>query len=360
MLRLAMYITIQTLWNKGHNKSRIAQITGHDWKTVAKVIRNLKEGKSPPDKKPHPCILDFYKERLIAWIEQGLSALRMHKELLRLGVKVSYSSVKNFVAITKRNNNIFMRIHTAAGEEAQVDFGYVGYTLDNNGKRRKTWVFNMRLSYSRLDYFEKVYDQKVATFITCHIHAFHYFGGIPKTVKIDNLKAAILEANFYEPVYQRIYKQFADYYGFEPIPCRIYQPNDKGKTESGIKYVKNNFFAGRTFKNGDDLDQRLTLWLAKANARVHGTTKKVPQEVFEIEEQQTLLPLPAQEFYLSQLGTRKVYHDCHVYINHNYYSVPYKYVGKEVEIEVGNGLVKIYYNNERIAIHTSNSNFDQF
>ncbi len=72
----------------------------------------------------------------------------------------------------------------------------------------------MRLSYSRLDFYKKVYDQKVETFILCHIHAFRYFGGVPKRIKIDNLKAAILEANFYEPVYQRLYKQFADYYVF--------------------------------------------------------------------------------------------------------------------------------------------------
>ena len=88
------------------------------------------------------------------------------------------------------------------GEEAQVDFGYLGMSPDDTGKRKKTWVFNMRLSYSRLDYFEKVYDQKVETFIAAHIHAFEFFGGIPEYVKIDNLKAAILEANFYEPIYQ--------------------------------------------------------------------------------------------------------------------------------------------------------------
>ncbi len=73
--------------------------------------------------------------------------------------------------------------------------------------------------------------------------------GVPEVIKIDNLKAAILEANFYGPIYQRMYKEFSDYYGFKPIPCRIYHPNDKGKVESGIKYVKSNFFLGRRFKS---------------------------------------------------------------------------------------------------------------
>jgi hypothetical protein len=223
--------------------------------------------------------------------------------------------------------------------------------LDNQGKRRKTWVFNMRLSYSRLDYYEKVYDQKVETFILCHIRAFHYFGGVPKTVKIDNLKAAILQANFYEPIYQRLYQQFSEYYGFQSVPCRIYQPNDKGKVESGIKYIKVNFFAGRQFKDSDDVDRQLKQWLEKANQRIHGTTKKIPKTVFEETERGCLLLLPLEEFNLAQVGTRKVYHDCHVYIRHNYYSVPYQYVGKEVDIEINHSLVKIYFNRQLIATH---------
>jgi hypothetical protein len=210
----------------------------------------------------------------------------------------------------------------------------------------------MCLSYSRLDFYKKVYDQKVETFILCHTQAFHYFGGIPKSIKIDNLKAAILEANFYEPVYQRLYKQFSEYYGFQSIPCRIYHPNDKGKVESGIKYVKMNFFAGRQFKDSDDVERKLSCWLETANNRIHGTTKKIPREQFENKEKSMLLKLPMQEFNLAKIGIRKVYHDCHVYINHNYYSVPYQYVGKEVDIEIASSLVKIYYNQQIIATHT--------
>jgi len=352
MLREAMYTTIKTLWSKGCNKSEIARLTGHDWKTISKIIRTLQSGKSAPTRKPHARLLESHHDKLLLWIEQGLSAVRMHQELKGHGIEVGYTTVKDYVTQTKRNYQIFMRIHTAPGEEAQVDFGYVGYTIDDAGKRRKTWVFNMRLSYSRLDYYEKVYNQTVEIFILCHIHAFHFFGGIPKSIKIDNLKAAILQANFYEPVYQRFYQQLSEHYGFQSIPCRIYRPNDKGKVESGIKYVKVNFFAGRQFKNGNDLEKQLARWLETANNRVHGTTKKIPQEEFEKNEKAFLLPLPLQDFSLVKVGIRKVYHDCHVYIHHNYYSVPYEYVGKEVEIEKSKGLIKIYFNQQLIATHT--------
>ena len=352
MIGAAMYTTIKTLWERHKNKSMIARLTGHDWKTVAKVIKTIEEGGGYPNKKPHPRLLDVYREQIIKWMEEGLTAVRMHEKLQGMGVKIGYSTVKDYVADIKRRENIFIRVHTLPGEEAQVDFGYVGLTPGSSGKRRKTWVFNMRLSYSRLDYYEKVYDQRVETFIQCHINAFKYFGGVPEYVKIDNLKAAILNANFYERVYQRLYESFAQHYGFKPHPCRVRKPNDKGKVEAGIKYVKSNFFLGRAFKDAKDVDRKLRNWLEDTcNQRVHGTTRKIPREVFELEERQKLKPLPPKEFSMLKVGTRKVYHDCHIYLDYNYYSVPFEYVGKEVEVETGKDVVRIYHQGRQIAVH---------
>ena len=352
-----MYITIQSLMERGLNKSQISRITKHDWKTVSKIVEKIKSGETAPIQKPHPSILDSKKGEVLELIEKGLTAVRIHEEMLLAGVKISYSAVKSYCSGLKKKHDIFVRIHTDPGEEAQVDFGYVGITRDNHGRNRKTWVFNMRLSYSREDYFLKVYNQKVETFIECHVKAFKYFGGIPKYVKIDNLKAAILEANFYEPVYQHLYKSFADYYGFNPLPCRIYSPNDKGKVESGIKYVKRNFFSGRTFKNGDELDRRLQDWLDRTcNRRIHGTTRKIPAEVFEKEEQPVLKKLPLENFKILKVGERKVYHDCHIFVDYNYYSVPFEYVGKKVSVELSDKFLKVYYDNKRVAMHNKIAN----
>lgn len=361
MLGVGMYTTIKTLWKQGANKSQIARVTGHDWKTVAKVIRKLQAGIEYPQKKKHPRILDRYKEEIIEWREEGLTGLRIYEKIQGKGINISYSTVKDYLSKIKKRDDIFIRLHTKPGEEAQVDFGYLGVTRDNQGKKRKTWIFNMRLSYSRLDYYEKVYDQRVETFIRCHMNAFDSFGGIPGRIKIDNLKAAILKANFYEPVYQKIYKDFANYYGFRPLPCRIYRPNDKGKVESGIKYVKNNFFAGRKFKDGEDLDRQLKNWQqSKCNQRVHGTTRKIPQQLFEDKEKKELSPLPIEEFKLVKAGSRKVYHDCHIYVDYNYYSVPFEYVGKYVDIELTQKLLKVYYKNRLVTIHPRQSNRGNF
>ena len=97
MIGVAMYTTIKTLWEKHKNKSMIARVTGHDWKTVAKVIKRIEQGRAYPRKKPHPRFLDPYQESIIRWMEEGLSAVRMHEELQGMGLKVGYSTVKDYI-----------------------------------------------------------------------------------------------------------------------------------------------------------------------------------------------------------------------------------------------------------------------
>ena len=164
-----MYTTIKTLWEKTKNKTEIARLTGHDWKTVAKVVKNIEKGIEIPQYNPRESLIDDYKEKILKLLEQDLSGVRIHEKLREDGFIGSYPTVKRYINKIKRKENIFIRIHTKPGEEAQVDFGYLGMSKNDAGKNKKTWVFNMRLSYSRLDYYEKVYDQKVETFIACPI-----------------------------------------------------------------------------------------------------------------------------------------------------------------------------------------------
>jgi transposase len=227
MISISMYTTIITLWKQRKSKSEIRRITGHDRKTIRKIINKYEnEGKELPNKKVSHSKLTACKEEIIKLLERDLTAVRIHEELVSLGYVISYPSIAKFICDLKAKTDICIRFHTEAGEEAQVDFGYAGMQPDFDGRSRKAWVFNMRLSYSRLDYYEIVFDQRVETFIRCHINAFQYFGGAPRSIKIDNLKAAILEANFYEPVYQKFYKKFADYYQFAPLPCRVRKPQE--------------------------------------------------------------------------------------------------------------------------------------
>ena len=346
-----MHTTILTLHKQGLGQRKIAKIMGVNRWTVRKIIERYSEtGKELPAPYKRVSSNEAWHEAIVKLLENNLSIVRIFEELCVQGFKGSYSALSRYI----RKNNIkvetCIRFHTAAGEEAQVDFGYVGKRYDTEGKLRKAYVFNMRLSYSRLDYYEIVFDQKVATWLKCHMNAFNFFGGVVATVKLDNLSSGVTIASFYEPICQKEYKRFADHYGFLLSPCRPNKPQEKGKIESGIKYVKNNFFAGRKFSSNEDMNRQLQQWVDKANGRIHGTTKVKPTELFD-KEAQYLLPLPTIAFDLSSWHYRTVAKDCHISLDNNYYSVPAKYALKEVKVQLDSKLIKVYADEELIATH---------
>ena len=353
MIGVAMYTTIKTLWEKGYKKRKISRITKHNFRTVSKVIKAVEKGEEYLKKKEHPKKLDKYREEILKKLEEGLTGVLIHESLInKEGIKIGYTTVAEYIKKIKNKEKVRIRFHTKPGEEGQVDFGYAGMIKDEKGKKRKAWIFHMVLSYSRLDYYEIVFDQKVETFIKCHEKAFEYFGGVPEYIKIDNLKSAILEAHFYEPLYQEQYKQFAIYYGFKPIPCRVREPQEKGKVESGIKYVKKRFLLGRKLEDIIEARKQLKIWLENTcNNRIHGTTRKRPRELFEQEEKHKLKKLPEKRYVFPDVSKRQVYNDCHIYVKYNYYSVPYEYVGKEVDIEIKENIIKIFYEYKEIAVH---------
>ncbi|WIF96136.1 IS21 family transposase [Caminicella sporogenes] len=348
-----MHTTIDTLFKKGYNKTQIAKMLKIDRKTVRTVLEKL-EKHGCVERKEYPSILDPYKEYINIQASKQLSAKRIFQDLqMEYGYEGSYDTVKKYVAKIKKNPpKAYMVLTSLPGEEAQVDFGYIG-TIKVNGRHKKAWIFVMTLSYSRYMYVQIVFDQSVKTFIECHKNAFKYFGGVPETVKIDNLKAGILEADFYEPTVQKNYASFAAHYGFWAQPCRVYTPTDKGKVESNVKYVKDNCFKGREFKDFEEAKEFLSQWLENiANVRKHGTTKRVPAEVFNSIEKEKLIPLPNEDFILSKSTKCIVNTNCHISYEANYYSVPYAYIGQEVEAIEINNILKIFYKEKEIALHT--------
>lgn len=357
-----MYTTIKTLFDKGYNKTQVADMLGIDRGTVRNVLKRIENGEEIK-RKEVGSILDPYKEIIHIKVNQELSSKRIFQDISQdHGYTGSYDTVKKYVKGHKESNSKVYMVNTALpGEEVQVDFGYVGKIPDPSGVLKKAWVFCMILSYSRLMYCEIVFNQKVKTFIKCHENAFRYFGGIPRTVKIDNLKAAILEASFYEPVYQREYEAFSKYYGFLSIPCRVRTPTDKAKIESGVKYVKNSFFKGRGLKSYEEYEKALNHWLENTcNSRIHGTTKSIPKEVFEEKEKETLNPIKLKGYDFGIWTTRKVNVNCHISYDSNFYSIPYRHIGKDVTLKISDNLIKIYSQYELIATHLKIEGKGQF
>lgn len=346
-----MQTTIKTLFEKGYNKTQIGNLLNIDRKTVRKILNEL-ELKGAVERKEKPSILDPYKEYVEIQANKDLSAIRVYQDLQsEFGFEGSYDVVRRYVNKIKTNPKAYMVLNSLPGEEAQVDFGYIG-TLNVGSQRKKAWIFVMTLSYSRYMYSEIVFDQSVKTFIECHRNAFKYFGGAPSIVKIDNLKAGILEANFYEPTVQKHYAAFGNWYGFMIEPCRVYTPTDKGKVESSVKYIKDNCFKARNFNNYNEAKEFLSVWLNDiANVRIHGTTKKSPLVVFNATEKEKLIPLPKDEYIMSSSSCCTVNTNCHISYKGNYYSVPYAYIGNEVTVIEINNTVKIFLKDKEIAFH---------
>lgn len=222
-----------------------------------------------------------YADEIAALRERGLEVAAIRTRLEeRHGVSLSYSAIWRLVQRQEpRTPEVVVRVEVAPGSEAQVDFGYAGQHLDPaTGKLRKAWVFVLVLSWSRRHlYAEVVFDQRVETWLLCHAHAVAAFGGVPERIVPDNLKAAIVQASFTNPVVQRAYRECAEHYGFRIGPTPPRTPQHKGKVESGVHYVKRNFLAGRDPMPLDELNRALRRWTQDiAGQRLRGTTHARP------------------------------------------------------------------------------------
>jgi transposase len=299
--------------------------------------------------------LEPYGQVVKNLLKQGVEMTAIWQRLKdNHGYRGSYSAVRRFVNhIEPDTPEAYTRIHTAAGEEMQVDFGSVGPLYDPASSRIRTaYAFVATLSFSRHQYAELVFDQKTATWISLHRRTFEYLGGVVHRVVPDNLKAAVLEALVYDPVLGEAYRQMALHYGFLISPTLPGTPRHKGKVENGVHYVQRNFMAGQEFADIHFANQHLQVWLMEvAGVRQHGTTHQPPLRLFREIEQVALLPLPDESFSLCEIRTVKVHPDCHVVISGSFYSVPYTYVGQKLDAFVRERMVEIYQGQQLVATH---------
>lgn len=296
-----------------------------------------------------------YQEVVQRLLDQGVEMTAIFQRLQDdYGYSGSYSSVRRYVHNLRPSEpEAVVRVHTAPGEEAQVDFGPAGQLYDpGSGRVRTAYVFVATLCYSRHQYAELVFDQKVPTWIALHRRAFESWGGVPRRVVPDNLKAAVAKILVHDPVLGEAYRRMAQHYGFVISPTRPYTPRHKGKVESGVHYVKRNFMAGQQFLDIYVANQRLKTWVQeRAGTRQHGTTHQAPLHLFNEYERAALLPLPAEPFTLREIKLVTVHPDCHVSIDESYYSVPHIYIGQTLDAFIGERVVEIYRGQDLVATH---------
>ena len=358
MIRLGELMMILELHRQGLSVTAIARRTGRDPKTVRKYIeRGVEAPAYGPRSVGRPSKLapymDFLRERVTAFPD--LSAVRLTRDIRELGYQGAYTAVKRYLAAIRPENGprpYEVRFETPPGVQAQVDFArFVVDFTDDPGTARIVWLFSLVLGHSRFLFARYVLHQDLQTLLRCHIQAFEAIGGVPIEILYDRMKTAVTgEDDQGYIVYNRSLLALAHHYRFQPRACRPYRAKTKGKVERPFRYIREDFFLGRSFRNLDDLNTQLRDWLdTVANIRVHGTTQRIVTEAFAA-EQPELQHLPAHRFDAVLKLERRVSHDGFVAIGGNYYSVPDR-TRRIVEVQQLPDLVRILERGMVVAEH---------
>jgi len=362
-LTMAEIDRILTLHTTEHSNREIADLLGINRETVGKYVTRAKAQNQPnaPTGSNGASLsgprseCEAFRDLILAKVEEGFLAKRIHQDLAgdHGESTPSYYSVRRFIARLMQKTPLpFRRMETEPGEEAQVDFGTGAPVRMADGKVRRPWGFRIVLSHSRKAYSEAVWRQSTESFITCLENAFRHFGGVPKRLVIDNLKAAVARADWYDPEIHPKLQSFAQHYGTVILPTKPYMPRHKGKVESGVKYLKRNALKGRIFTSLAEENQFLMNWEAQvADQRIHGTTKQQVEKLFQV-ERRALLPLPAERFPFFHEAHRAVHQDGHLEVDKAYYSAPPEYVGHRLWVRWDARLVRVFNDRwEQVAVH---------
>ena len=282
---------------------------------------------------------------ILAKLESGLSAQRIFQDLVvDHGFQGKYYSVRRYVAELCQSTPLpFRRMEVPPGQEAQVDFGQGAPLIDSEGRKRRTHVIRVVLSHSRKAYSEVVLKQTTEAFVRCLENAFLHFGGVPKTLVPDNLKAAVLRADWYDPDVNPKLQSFCEHYGTVLLPTKPRMPRHKGKVERGVDYVQENALKGRTFQTLTEQNTFLSHWEATvADTRIHGTTRRQVSTLFNESERSALGPLPLDRFPCYQEAQRLAGRDGHITADKAYYSVPPEYMRHRLWVRWDSRLLRIY------------------
>lgn len=300
--------------------------------------------KTPEKPQPQPAnpsssasACEPYRETIELGLNRGRNATAIWQDLVdQHGYNGGYQTVKRFVrklggAPSPQAVGIIL---TAPGEEAQVDYGTGPMVRDEkSGKYRRTRLFVMTLGYSRKSVRLLVFRSSSQTWAELHEKAFRRLGGSPRVVVLDNLREGVLKADLYEPTLNPLYRDVLSHYGVVAMPCRVRDPDRKGKVESGVGHAQKTPLKGQRFETLEEAQVYLDHWEKRwADTRIHGTTKRQVAVMFA-EENPFLQPLPIEPFRYYQYGERVVHLDGCVEVERAYYGLPPGWIGRQVKVQ---------------------------
>jgi transposase len=371
-------------WHAGRPKSVVASSLGVDAKTVRKYVRAAEDAGMTPGGPPlgreqwaalvaewFPQLTDA-KARSLTFaaidahrqrIEKMLKANRPSTVYQRLrdehGLAVSVTSFRRYLwsqfpDASEASKVTVLRPQVPAGEEAQVDYGFVGSWLDPaTGRVRRVWAFIMVLAASRHMFVRPVLDMDQTAWVAAHVAAFAFFGGAPRRVVCDNLKTGVIKPDLYDPKLNRAYAELGHYYGVLLDPARASKPKDKPRVERTVPYVRDSLWRGRDWGSEAEMQRASLDWCRDvAGRRAHrGLDGAAPLATFDAVEADTLAALPPEPFELATWSTPKVAPDCHVKVGKALYSVPWTHIGVRVDARCGERTVEIYLDGQLVKTH---------
>ncbi len=356
MIREALWEEIHRLYAvERWSKTLIAQTLDLDRKTVRSC---LAQPAWTPYRRPPQAETLLTAHR--AFLEGRAAAVAYSAQVLfqeltaQHGYTGGYDTVKRFVRPLRAAQELAaratVRFETPPGLQSQIDWGQATVTFRSGRAIRHFFI--LTLGYCRRGFYLACRDEQLKTFLDAHERAFDHFGGHTKEHLYDRPRTVCRPTGEGGIVWNATFKAFATYWGFEARLCRPNRAQTKGKVESGVKYLKRNFLVGRAFVDDVHLDEDLLEWITTiADQRIHGTTHERPIDRFAA-ERPALLPTTHQPaFRLEATYPRVVAEDFLVSLDTNRYSVPFRFIGRTVEVQRTEGRVLIRSQGQLIAEH---------
>src|SRR5262245_29542192 len=291
----------------------------------------------PPGRSPRASACEPFREVIAEALSSGRNAMAIWQDLVDdHGFRSGYASVKRFVLKLRGSVPVEARvvIRTARGEEAQVDYGDGPMVRDPaSGRYKRTRLFVLTLGYSRKSVRLLVWKSSTQTWAELHERAFRRLGGSVRVIVLDNLKEGVLTPDVYDPTLNPLYRDLLKHYGAVALPCRVRNPDRKGKVESGVGHAQMTPLRGLRFESLEQAQAYLDRWEERwADTRIHGTTKRQVAAMFA-EEKPALVALPLEPFRHYRFGKRTVNLDGAVEVEAAYYGAPPGWIGREVQVQ---------------------------
>jgi transposase len=305
----------------------------HDAKPAIEVTTDSGAVSAPPS--ASACAV--HRDTIEVGLSRGRNAMAIWQDLVdTCGFTGGYQSVKRFVRklVGSPSKEACAVIETAPGEEAQVDYGTGPMVRDpRSGKYRRMRLFVLTLGYSRKAIRLLVFQSSTQNWAELHEKAFRRLGGCTRVMVLDNLREGVLKPDIYDPTINPVYADMLRHYGVVAMPCRVRDPDRKGKVESGVGHAQKTPLKGMRFENPEEAQTYLDHWETRwADTRIHGTTKRQVAAMFA-EERPALLPLPLEPFRYYQFGERTVHLDGCVEVEAAYYGAPPGWIGRRVSVQ---------------------------